>query len=274
MERPAGNAERKRIIDYMKKKYTALFLSVLLACSGAVSCSSKKSESSSKESSSSAAVETASVEVQPSETGTADAQTTTDTVTKKPVTTTAAVSQPVTESTSGEKKTEVSESGYTDSLTIASDFYQAYLDHDPEKVYKMFNPEEIECYKKLMADQLEGKSSDEVFSKEAVTKAIDDSMFMIEEIMAEYSDSETDRWTVDITEEILEEATEKELSAFNEELGTSYTSGVIINYMYYVNADNGEPFVGNSSAFLEKNGQWYVSFSSLMQSELINQIEV
>lgn len=274
MERPAVNAERKRIINYMMKKYAVLMLSVLLAYSGTVSCSSKKSESSSKESSSSAAVETTSVEVQPSETGTtAAAQTTTAPVTKQIVTTTAA-SQPVTESASVEKATKASESGYTDSLTIASDFYQAYLDHDPEKVYKMFNPEEIECYKKLMADQLEGKSSDEVFSKEAVTKAIDDSMFMIEEIMAEYSDSETDRWTADITEEILDKATEEELSAFNEELGTSYTSGVIINYMYYVNADNGEPFVGNSSAFLEKNGQWYVSFSSLMQSELIDQIEV
>ena len=92
--------------------------------------------------------------------------------------------------------------------------------------------------------------------------------------MAEFSDSEDDRWTADISEGLLAEVTEEELSTFNEELGTDYTSGYVINYMYYVNADNGEVFVGNSSAFLEKNGQWYVSFSSLMQSELINQLEV
>ena len=267
------NAERKRIIDNMNKKYTAVFLSALLACVGTVSCSSEKSKSSLK--SSYSETDDSSIGVQPTEKKTASTEMTTVPVTEKTVTTAADVTQAVTESaSSGNHQAEAYDSGYTDSLSIAVDFYQAYLEHNPEKDYNMFNPEEIERYKKLMADQLEEKSADEVFSKDAVIKAIDDSMYVIEEIMEEYSDSETDRWTADITEELFDEAAEEELSAFNEELGTNYTSGSIINYMYYVNADNGELFVGNSSAFLEKKGHWYVSFSSLMQSELINQLEV
>lgn len=257
----------------MNKRYITVFLLALLACAGTVSCSSEKSTSSLK-SSYSETDGPSSVSVQSTDVGTASTEMTTTPVTEKVVTTTADVTQSVTERTTSGNQAEAYDSGYTDSQSIAVDFYQAYLDHDPEKVYKMFNPEEIECYKKLMADQLEGKSADEVFSKDAVIKAIDDSMSMIEEIMAEFSDSENDRWTADINEEILEEIAEDELSAFNDELGTSYTSGNIVNYMNYVNADNGEPFVGNSSAFVEKNGHWYVSFSSLMQSELINQLEV
>lgn len=273
LEKLAENAERKRIIDDMKKRYTAVFLSVLMACAGTVSCSSEKSKSSSK-SSQTETDAAATSDIQTTDTMTDAPEITTAPVTEKNVTTTTTSVQSSKEAAAAGNQAGTYDSGYTDSLSIAVDFYQAYLDHDPEKVYKMFNPEEIECYKKLMADQLEGKSADEVFSKDALIKAIDDSMSMIEEIMAEFSDSENDRWTADINEEILEEIAEDELSAFNDELGTSYTSGKIVNYMNYVNADNGEPFVGNSSAFVEKNGHWYVSFSSLMQSELINQLEV
>lgn len=254
----------------MKKKIAAMFLSALMACTGTVSCS--KSKTGSREGDSSAASDTTTENPQFTEPETISSETEKAAVTE-PSTVPAVTTKPAVESAT-KNPSETAGSGYTDSLTLASDFYQAYLDHDPKKVYKMFSSEEIECYKRLMTDELEGKSSDEVFSEDAVTKAIDDSMYMIEEIMKEFSDSENDRWTADITSELFTEADDEELAGFNEELGTNYTSGVIINYMYYVNADNGELFVGNSSAFLEKNGQWYVSFSSLMQSELINQLEV
>lgn len=259
----------------MNKKITAVLLSALMACGGMASCSKSKSDSSDNKSS--AVPEKTTAAPQPAETTVSTtipatkAAVTTKITTKKSAVVTA--TQPdSTETTT--VPVNVSGSGYTDSLTLASDFYQAYLDHEPEKVYEMFNEQEIKCYKELMADELEGKSPDEVFSKESLIKAIDASMVMIEEIMAEFSDSENDRWTADISEGLFTEVTEEELSAFNEDLGTDYTKGTVINYMYYVNADNGEPFVGNSSAFLENNGQWYVSFSSLMQSELINQLEV
>ncbi len=255
----------------MKSKFTAVLLSALMACGGIVSCS-KSSSGSSGNKPADVSDKTTEAEISSETTSavmTAPAAKTTTTKKNVPVVTTKPASKKETVTSVG-----TTGSGYTDSLTLASDFYQAYLDHDPEKVYKLFNEQEIECYKELMADELDGESPDEVFSQEALIKAIDGSMVMIEEIMAEFSDSENDRWTADVSEGLLAEVTEEELSTFNEELGTDYTSGYVINYMYYVNADNGEVFVGNSSAFLEKNGQWYLSFSSLMQSELINQLEV
>ena len=259
----------------MNKKISAVLLSVLMACGGMASCSKSKSDSSDNKSS--AATEKTTEAASSAETTAITTVSATESSVTNKITTKKTAPSVTTQPASKTPSTapaNASGSGYTDSLTLASDFYQAYLDHDPEKVYKMFNEQEIECYKELMADELEGKSPDEVFSREALIKAIDDSMVMVEEIMAEFSDSENDRWTADISEGLFTEVSEEELSSFNEDLGTDYTSGTVINYMYYVNADNGEPFVGNSSAFLEKNGQWYVSFSSLMQSELINQLEV
>lgn len=164
--------------------------------------------------------------------------------------------------------------GYTSDLDIAQDFYNAYFSHDPEKIYSMFDPDEMKNYAKLVESELEGKSADEVFSKQAVTKAIGASMDSIGEIMKAYSDSDGDKWSVMITSEDMEKADDKSLESFNSDLNTSYSAAVIINYIFYNNESNGESFTGNSSAFLEKNGKWYLSYSSLMQSELLNYLEV
>lgn len=164
--------------------------------------------------------------------------------------------------------------GYTSSIDIAQDFYNAYLGHDPEKIYSMFDQDEIKNYGKLVESELDGKTADEVFSKQAVTKAISASMDSIGEIMAAYSDSEGDKWSVTITPEDIETADEKSLESFNGDLNTSYSAAAIINYIFYQDETNGETFTGNSSAFLEKNGKWYLSYSSLMQSELLNYLEV
>lgn len=253
----------------MNKKNMAVLLSALLVCGGVVSCNSSSSGSDKTPDVSDNTTEAEIFSETTTEVTSDHAAMTTTTKKKVPVVTTKPASDKEMTTSA-----ETSGSGYTDSLTIASDFYQAYLEHDPEKVYKLFNEQEIECYKDLMADELDGESPDELFSQEALISAIDSSMVMIEEIMTEFSESENDRWTADVSDGILAEVTDEELSVFNEELGTDYTSGYVINYMYYVNADNGEVFVGNSSAFLEKNGQWYLSFSSLMQSELIDQLEI
>ena len=241
----------------MRIKFAAVFLSSLLVCAVTVSCSSKSGRSSS----SSTQTEAATAKVTSSETETEVSHTEKASVTEASSTAITTTKPAVNKTT--DNSTGTPGSGYTDSLTLATDFYQAYLDHKPERVYK-----------KLIAEELDGKSPDEVFSEDAVIKAIDDSMYMIEEIMAEFSDSENDRWSVDITEELLTTAEGDAISVFNEELGTNYKKGTVLQYMYYVNEDNGELFMGNSSAYLEKNGQWYVSFSSLMQSELIDQLEV
>ncbi len=164
--------------------------------------------------------------------------------------------------------------GYTSNLDIAQDFYNAYLGHDPEKIYSMFDPDEMKNYAKLVESELEGKSADEVFSKQAVTKAIGASMDSISEIMKAYSDSDSDKWSVTITSDDMEKADDKSLESFNGDLNTSYSAAVIVNYIFYSNESNGETFTGNSSAFLEKNGKWYLSYSSLMQSELLNYLDV
>ncbi|MCM1007759.1 MAG: hypothetical protein NC485_07470 [Ruminococcus flavefaciens] len=179
----------------------------------------------------------------------------------------------VTEASTMNQPTD-SSGGYTSDLDIAQDFYNAYLSHDPEKVYSMFDQDEMKKYAKLVESELEGKSADEVFSKQAVTKAIGASMDSIGEIMKAYSDSEGDKWLVTITSEDMEKADDKSLESFNGDLNTSYSAAVIINYIFYNNESNGESFTGNSSAFLEKNGKWYLSYSSLMQSELLNYLEV
>ncbi len=200
---------------------------------------------------------------------TAAADTTAATVTT--VATSAAVTEALTEN---QPKDDAGAGGYTSNLEIAQEFYNAYLSRDPEKIYGMFDQEEMINYGKMIESELDGKTADEVFSKQAVMKAIGASMDSIDEIMTAYSDSESDKWSVAITSDDMETADEKSLESFNSDLKTSYSSAVIINYIFYKNETNGESFTGNSSAFIEKNGKWYLSYSSLMQSELLNYLEV
>lgn len=247
----------------MKNKIAAVLLIVSAMSAAAASCGGKKSSSIDLSSS--------------NDEISATTETTTSTVTSADSTKTTTSAATVTTPPTTEKSTGSpiipggNQSGCTD---LAIDFYQAYLDHQPEKVYKMFNPEEIRQYREIMADELDGMSPDEVFSEEKIIKAIDDSMYMIEEIMTEYSDSPEDRWSVDITDDLLTSVEDDAMSDFNDELGLDYSNGAVLHYMFYVNEDNGNTFIGNSSAYVEKNGSWYLSFSSLMQSELIDQMEV
>lgn len=264
-------------------------LSAILMCVPAVSCSSKKSSEAKKsEAASSESKEILSGDENsaeaPSETnGTASSADEKEEPTseKKSDNTEetdadseiAAATQSGTEAAT-ENKSESDSGGYTSSIDIAQDFYNAYLSRDAEKIYAMFDNEEIRNYSKLIEGELDGKSADEVFSKQAVTNAIGASMDSIGEIMAAYSDSDSDKWSVSVTSDDMETADEKSLESFNGDLKTSYSAAVIINYIYYENETNGETFTGNSCAFLEKNGKWYLSYSSLMQSELLNYLEV
>ncbi len=138
----------------------------------------------------------------------------------------------------------------------------------------MFSEDEIKGYKSLIKSELEGKDPDDVFSEKAIKDAIGKSMDSIAEIRKAYSDSDGDKWSVSITDDDIETADEKTMKSFNDDLKISFSSAAIINYAFYKNDTNGESFTGNSSAFLEKDGKWYLSFSSLIQSELINYLEV
>ena len=76
-----------------------------------------------------------------------------------------------------------------------------------------------------------------------------------------------------VTADDIEEPKRKVLT-INGDLKTKYTQAAVINYIFYRNSANEEAFTGNSSAYLMRDGKWYLSFSSLMQSELLNYIDL
>ena len=253
----------------MKNSRHIAFVTALIMTLSAVSCGSKSSDKSDVSSTSSSEVNTDSTKEETStensteiaSESTSAAQSQTTTVTTKSaaaVTTTAAV----TTAPNNEKKPQpvADDKGYKDKLAIAQEFYKSYLSHDAEKVYSMFNIDEINGYYILMKNELDGKKPEEVFSKAVIVAAIDRSMKAIDEIREAYADmSDIDQLT---------------LEDYNSELGTKYTSGVVLNYIFYHDTNNNESFTGNSSAFVERDGKWYLSFSSLMQSELLNYIDL
>ena len=201
----------------------------------------------------------------------------------------AAATESTTEVTSGEKDTSGTE-GTTERMTIpdlmssgevdencleaAQAFYQAYLDHDAEAVYSMFDKAEIDGYNKLIAPELSGASAKEVFRKAAVIRAIEDSMDNIDKIKEYYQDSENDMWSFSVRGSDLEEISSDELDDFNKSLGTSYTKAYTCQYMFYNDDTNNKSFTGNSASFVESGGVWHLSYSSAMGSDLLNFIDV
>lgn len=243
-------------------KKIAVWCTAALMCVPLASCGNKKNKNLSEAVSSTVSEISVTTENKGVETTAATEEKTTEKATEKP----AETESPTTES--------VDTSSYTDSLSIAKDFYDAYLNHDPDTVYKMFNDEEIKLYYKLIKKGLNDKDPEDVFSKTAVLSAIDESMNSVDTIMDAYTDSENDKWSVDVNEKIIKKVTEDELKDFNKQLGTKYTSGIVIEYVDFCNSSNNESFTGNSGAFLEKDGKWYLSYSSMMQSDLLNYLEV
>ncbi|MCR5730994.1 MAG: hypothetical protein K6G20_11655 [Ruminococcus sp.] len=267
----------------MKNSRHIAFVTALIMTLSAVSCGSKSSDKSDVSSTSSSEVNTDitkeetstenSTEIASESTSAAPSQTTiVTTKSAASVTTTVAV----TTAPNNEKKPQpvADDTGYKDKLAIAQEFYKSYLSHDAEKVYSMFNIDEINGYYILMKNELDGKKPEEVFSKAVIVAAIDRSMKAIDEIREAYADSKDDKWSVDITNDDMSDIDQLTLEDYNSELGTKYTSGVVLNYIFYHDTNNNESFTGNSSAFVERDGKWYLSFSSLMQSELLNYIDL
>ena len=166
------------------------------------------------------------------------------------------------------------EKGYSDSLAAAQAFYNAYLNHDTAVIYNMFCQTEIDRYGITVEATLDGKKGSEVFTRQNILMALDASMDNIDDIMAFYEDKSTDLWSVSVTEENLFEVDSQTLNDFNSEMGTSFTSAVEVSHTFYDDTTNGEAFSGNSCAFLEADGKWYLSFSIMMQTDLINYIDI
>ena len=275
----------------MHRKYTALLLCaaavLVTGCGGKSSSSSSESETAAVTSSTAASDEktvTASETVttrQTTESKTTAAVTETETTqeTTEPESETddgyaTEETEETTEPTTFAEADKYEHTNSSDCIEAARAFYQAYLDHDAEKVYSMFEKTEIDGYNDKIAPELGGVSAKEMFRRAAVIRAIEASMDNIGQIMDYYADGKSDEWSFKLDEDDLDDVDEEELKEFNKSLGTSYTRACACRYMFYNDDTNGASFTGNSSAFVELDGKWYLSYSSVMGTDLLNFIEV
>ena len=199
---------------------------------------------------------------------------TTSGMTSETTTTTAANEKPTekpAETTTAEVKT-----GFGSSFDAAKAYYNAYLTNNADAVYDMFCPEEIEAYHAYIGttDLLDGKNPQVAFKRSTVIEAIKQSMAAIRSIMAEKSDVPPEKWTTSLVEDTLRPTGENELKDFNNTLGTEFTSGSDCGYVYYRDGNGEHDFIGNGCAFVELNGRWYLSYSSVMNAELITYMDI
>lgn len=204
-------------------------------------------------------------------TGTTDSST--ETSAAQTTTTTAATTEKPKET---EKKAdEAPKKGYSSSFEAAKAYYNAYLTSNADAVYDMFCSEEMEGYFAYLGttDLLQGKNAQVVFKRSNVVNAIKQSMKNIHDIMAEKSDVPADKWTTSLSEDLLKPTGENELNDFNKTLGTKFTNAADCGMVYYKDGNDDHNFIGNGCAFVELDGRWYLSYTSIMHSELITYLE-
>ncbi|HOH86676.1 hypothetical protein, partial [Ruminococcus sp.] len=162
------------------------------------------------------------------------------------------------------------------SFEAAKAYYNAYLTKNADAVYDMLCEEEIEAYHSYLrsTDLLEGKNPQVVFKRSNVISAIDKSIQAIHDIMKEKSDVPPERWTVSLTEELLRTTGENELADFNKTLNTEFSSAADCGYVYYKDGNDDHSFIGNGCAFVELDGRWYLSYTTIMNAELITYLDI
>ena len=208
--------------------------------------------------------------------------TTTASDTQKTTTSTAAASSETTTTTAvaTEKIPETTapapQKGFESSYEAAKAYYNAYLTGNADAVYDMFCQEEIEGYHAYLntTELLEGKNPQVVFKRSAVIDAIKQSMSTIHGIMAEKSDLPHEKWVVSLTEESLKPVGENELKDFNRTLNTSFPEAADCDHIYYKDGDDEHSFIGNACAFVQFDGRWYLSYSTVMNAELITYMNI
>ena len=99
-------------------------------------------------------------------------------------------------------------------------------------------------------------------------------MAAIRAIMAEKSDVPPEKWTTSLAEDTLRATGENELKDFNKTLSTEFTAGSDCGHVYYRDGDEEHSFVANGCAFVELDGRWYLSYSSVMNAELITYMDI
>ena len=175
-----------------------------------------------------------------------------------------------------EKPTEAPKKGFDSCIDAAKAYYNAYLRSDANAVYDMFCSEEIDGYHAFLAnsDYLDGQNPQVVFKRSNVVSAIEKSMKAIHDIMAEKSDVPADKWSASISEDLLKPTGENELNDFNKTLGTKFTSGNDCGYVYYKDGNDEHDFIGNGCAFVELDGRWYLSYTTVMNAELLTYMDI
>lgn len=259
-------------------RITAAVMAVVLS-TAAFGCENKKKtdESNETETTTAAQEETTSSDADDNDTTTADASSTgaasTTEISATTVTTTAAET---TSAKNEEKKESAPQKGFDSSFDAAKAYYNAYLTGNAEAVYDMFCTEEMEGYHAYLnsTDLLDGKNPQVVFKRSNVIDAIKKSMDAIYGIMGEKSDIPHDKWTCSLTEETLKNTGENELKDFNKTLSTNFTAAADCGHVYYKDGDDEHSFIGNACAFVELDGRWYLSYSTVLNAELITYMDI
>ena len=256
-------------------RITAAVTAIILSAA-AFGCDNKKSsdDTSAKESTSVSQEDT----TDDSETATkitsttaSDSGTSTTSSSTSTTTTTAATTEKVQPTTAP-----APEKGFESSYEAAKAYYNAYLTGNADAVYDMFCQEEIEGYHAYLntTELLEGKNPQVVFKRSAVIDAINQSIGAIHGIMAEKSDLPHEKWVVSLTEESLKPVGENELKDFNKTLNTSFPEAADCDHIYYKDGNEEHSFIGNACAFVQFDGRWYLSYSTVMNAELITYMNI
>ena len=194
------------------------------------------------------------------------------------VSTSAAETTAVTTVTTEPQTAEAPKKGFDTCIDAARAYYSAYLHGDANAVYDMFCEDEIEGYHAYLdteqSDLLEGKNAQVMFKRSMVISAINESIKRIHSIMSEKSDVPPDQWTTSIAEQALKATGETELKDFNKQLGTHFTNASGCGYVYYKDGNEEHDFLGNSCGFVELDGRWYLSYSTVMYAELLTYMDI
>ncbi|MBQ6170696.1 MAG: hypothetical protein IJK30_12150 [Ruminococcus sp.] len=270
----------------LTKRAWAVILTAVLS-SALWSCDNKKSsQSGAAEESSSAITETTSETAAASQENTEAAATTSSsastaestTLTTSAGTTTTSVAETTAPAATEapQAPTKAVKKGYDSSFEAAKAYYNAYLTGNADAVYDMLCEEEIEAYHSYLrsTDLLEGKNPQVVFKRSNVINAIKQSIQAIHDIMKEKSDVAPDKWTVSLTEDLLRTTGDNELADFNKTLNTGFTAAADCGYVYYKDGNDDHSFIGNGCAFVELDGRWYLSYTTIMNAELITYLDI
>ena len=184
----------------------------------------------------------------------------------------------VTTVTTEQKTEEAPKKGFDTCIDAARAYYDAYLHGDASAVYDMFCEDEIEGYHAYLdteqSDLLEGKNAQVMFKRSKVISAINESIKRIHSIMSEKSGVPPEQWTTSVAEQALKATGETELKDFNKQLGTHFTNASGCGYVYYKDGNEEHDFLGNSCGFVELDGRWYLSYSTVMYAELLTYMDI